>query len=305
MDVSIVIVNYNTKQLTSDCIDSIINYTKGLEYEIILVDNDSSDGSREFFENDPRIKFISSDENLGFGRANNKGYEIAVGKYVFFLNSDTYLLNNAIRILYDFAEEHGELNIGEIGVMLIDKKGKINKPYSSLPDARLLRSFLSKHGIGADSHQVIRRKLATQGWADVGFICGADVFAPKKVLDEIGVFDPNIFMFAEEIDLAKRMERAGYSRIVINNSDIVHLGSSSFTKEKLAFKKYYWTTLSVAIYGNKHFKGLRLLWYRLFRHFILVRDVYFKKMIICDSVQRRKLVKTLYRTDICFNDYFD
>lgn len=305
MDVSIILVNYNTLQLTNECIESIVKFTKDIQYEIIVVDNASADGSREFFSKDNRIKFISSEKNVGFGRANNMGGVISKGKYVFFLNSDTYLLGNAIKVLYDFAEAHPELNIGELGVMLIDKRGKINKPYSELPDAKIIKGMLAKRGIGNDSHQVIKKKLATKGYAEVGFICGADVFAPRKVLDEVGFFDPDIFMFAEEIELAKRMQEAGYSRIVIDNSDIVHLGSSSFSKEKLLFKKYYWMTLSTSIYGRKHFKGLHLLKYRLFRLLMVVRDVYMYKTVECDKRQKHKLMKVLFRSDIGFENYFD
>ena len=101
MDVSIIIVNYNTRQLTSNCIESIFKYTNGVSFEVILVDNASTDGSIDFFTNDERIIFISSKENLGFGRANNLGYKVAKGRYIFLLNSDTLLLNNAIKIFCD------------------------------------------------------------------------------------------------------------------------------------------------------------------------------------------------------------
>lgn len=84
MDVSIIIVNYNTLGLTSDCIDSIADKTLGLEYEIILVDNASTDGSKEVFSQDARIRYIYSDQNLGFGRANNLGIREARGRYLFF-----------------------------------------------------------------------------------------------------------------------------------------------------------------------------------------------------------------------------
>ena len=96
MDVSIIIVNFKTFLLTKNCIESIIAKTFGVEYEIILVDNASSDGSQEFFANDARIKFIEAGRNLGFGKANNLGVQQAKGDYIFFLNSDTLLLNNAI-----------------------------------------------------------------------------------------------------------------------------------------------------------------------------------------------------------------
>ena len=86
MHVSIIIVNYNTKQLTKNCIESIIAKTSGVEYEIILVDNESSDGSQEVFASDKQIKFIEAGENLGFGKANNLGAQYAKGDYIFFLN---------------------------------------------------------------------------------------------------------------------------------------------------------------------------------------------------------------------------
>ena len=88
MNVSIVIVNYNTLKLTKACIDSVIEKTSGLEYEIILVDNASSDGSSDVFKNDERIIFIEASDNIGFGKANNLGVKHAKGDYLFFLNSD-------------------------------------------------------------------------------------------------------------------------------------------------------------------------------------------------------------------------
>lgn len=99
MDVSIIIVNYNTYDLTAACIQSIIEHTKRISYEIIVVDNASTDGSKEKFERDSRIKYIYSEKNGGFGYGNNRGIEIANGDYFFLLNSDTLLLNNAI---YEF-----------------------------------------------------------------------------------------------------------------------------------------------------------------------------------------------------------
>ncbi|GHT72706.1 hypothetical protein FACS189456_1970 [Bacteroidia bacterium] len=100
MDVSIIIVNYNTKQLTANCIDSVFHKTEGINFEVILVDNASTDGSKEHFRNDPRIQFIESDENLGFGRANNLGAKYAKGKYLFLLNSDYYDCHCAKRLTY-------------------------------------------------------------------------------------------------------------------------------------------------------------------------------------------------------------
>lgn len=124
MDVSVIIVNYNTLGLTSDCIESIIAQTSTVEYEIILVDNASTDGSKEVFAQDKRIKYIYSDRNLGFGRANNLGIREAKGRYLFFLNSDTILLNNAVKLFFDFCEKNPDRKIGAVGAVLKDQNQK-------------------------------------------------------------------------------------------------------------------------------------------------------------------------------------
>ena len=121
MDVSIIIVNYNTLGLTSDCIESIVDKTSDLEYEIILVDNASTDSSKAVFPQDPRVRYIYSDRNLGFGRANNLGIREATGRYLFFLNSDTILLNNAVKYFFDFCEKNPEHKIGALGAVLKDR----------------------------------------------------------------------------------------------------------------------------------------------------------------------------------------
>ena len=97
MDVSVIIVNYNTIELTLNCINSIFTHTLGIDFEVIVVDNNSDDGSGEILRLDKRIVFIQNLANEGFGSANNIGYQYAKGKYLFLLNSDTILLNNAIK----------------------------------------------------------------------------------------------------------------------------------------------------------------------------------------------------------------
>ena len=110
--VSIIIVNYNTAELLNDCIDSVQSKTVNVDYEIIVVDNNSEKGSLDhLIEKYPTVNFIFSEENLGFGRANNLGATKARGKYLFLLNPDTLLVNNAIAILYDFMEVNPESGV--------------------------------------------------------------------------------------------------------------------------------------------------------------------------------------------------
>ena len=130
MDVSIIIVNYNTYNLTHNCIESIIKNTCSISFEIILVDNASKDGSKEFFSKDNRIKYIYLEENIGFGRANNVGVEYASGNFLFFLNSDTLLVNNAIYILYQYLIENPKVAI--CGGNLYDVNMQLTHSFSKL-----------------------------------------------------------------------------------------------------------------------------------------------------------------------------
>ena len=120
LDVSIIIINYNTCKMTCECIDSIVEKTHGISYEIILVDNASTDGSKEFFEKDERIAYIYSERNGGFGYGNNLGMKVAKGKYFFLLNSDTLLVNNAVKEFFDYAEKDDKKRI-DIDSLLKDK----------------------------------------------------------------------------------------------------------------------------------------------------------------------------------------
>ena len=121
MDVSIIIVNYNTKDLIKTCIDSIYGQTDQIKFEIIVVDNASKDGSQQMIKNEfPNVILIESPENMGFGKANNFGAKHASGKYLLFLNSDTILLNNAVRYFFDFSEQNNANKIGALGSILLD-----------------------------------------------------------------------------------------------------------------------------------------------------------------------------------------
>ncbi|MDE7402043.1 MAG: glycosyltransferase, partial [Muribaculaceae bacterium] len=112
MDVSIIIVNYNTSKLVNDAIDSVIRHTAGIDYEIIVVDNATEDLSQTLKEySNPKIRTIQLSENVGFGQANNAALEIASGRNILFLNPDTKILNNAVTILSDYLDNHPECGV--------------------------------------------------------------------------------------------------------------------------------------------------------------------------------------------------
>lgn len=266
MQVSIIIVNFNTKQLTVDCIDSIIAKTFGVEYEIILVDNASSDGSQEFFANDARIKFIEASRNLGFGKANNLGVQQAKGDYIFFLNSDTLLLNNAIYEMWRYCEEHKGDNIGGLGCILCDGNNRRCHSYAKLNSWKdIVKSYFlapynkkkAKDIMAMDAEDESKDAL------EVGYVTGADLFVSQKVIDECGCFDPDFFMYSEESEMQWRFKKHGYKNMVIKSPKIMHLeGMSQAKKESPTMKKIIMTQSSLYLYVKKTSSNFK---YTMFR----------------------------------------
>lgn len=233
MDVSVIIVNYNTLELTKNTIESVFEKTKELKYEIILVDNASTDGSVDFFENNYKNKiiFIKNTENLGFGKANNRGIEIAKGKYVFLLNSDTLLINNAIKILFDFMEKTKECGI--CGGNLYDINLKpTNSCFNSVLNYKslYLEKVLKKLRLNSDKNIDFNYTGIPK---EVKVIIGADMMLSKKLLTEIKGFDEDFFMYHEENELCVRAIKKGYKIYSVPKAKIIHLeGKSSKFKEK-------------------------------------------------------------------------
>lgn len=227
IDVSIIIVNYNTLQITTNCIESIFNYTKNLSFEIILVDNASIDGSKKFFEHDSRIKYIYLEENIGFGKANNVGFKFAKGRYFFCLNPDTLLINNAIKFLCNFMDEN--LICGACGGNLRDLQlNPIHSFCRKLPGFftefnQFLLGFPSKLIYGSSYMFNNTRKSI-----EVGYVTGADLMIRASILNEIGGFDPDFFMYYEESELQYRIKNKGYKIYAVPYAEIIHLEGKSF-----------------------------------------------------------------------------
>ena len=236
-DVSVIIVNYNTSDLLRDCIKSIHEKTTGIDYEIIVVDNDSHDGSvKMIHESFSEVRVIQAGGNLGFGRANNLGMESAVGRYLFLLNSDTILLNNAIKIFFDRAEKLKKdgCRFGALGSVLLDRNTNTCHSYGSfITPTGELKELMAKYlrflkNINNNHPPKVEDSL------DVDYITGADMFVPAEVFYQTGGFDPDFFMYCEEVDWQKRMAEAGYRRIVIDGPEIIHLEGGS-EKNTLTF----------------------------------------------------------------------
>ena len=229
--VSVIIVNYNTKELTENTIQSVINKTKGVDYEIIVADNNSQDGSVEELKNtfQNKITIIESKQNLGFGKANNLAIKQVKGKYVFLLNSDTELINNSIKFFYDYMEQNEQ--VGLCCGNLYDEK---NLPQESC-DMHLYRntvlSYFFWRLLGICKHICYMKNVMSFNYSNkvktVAWCLGADMFIRKTMFEKTGMFDENIFMYYEDMDLCFRIRKNGCLIKSLPEAKIIHFGSKS------------------------------------------------------------------------------
>jgi GT2 family glycosyltransferase len=227
INVSVIIVNYNTLHVLKPCIDSIVTHTTGISYEIIVVDNGSTDGTADALRGAPRVTLIPVGENLGFGRANNRGLEHANGEYIFFLNSDTLLRNNAIKMLYDFAKQY-QGKLGALGCILENRQGNRIHSYGQFPkmsdDFRKLLWVPILKGLRLYHEPTIQYP---DKWMKVDYVTGADLFVHRQVLEECEAFHPAFFMYVEETEMEHRFWQKGYDNVLLNGPRIIHLEGES------------------------------------------------------------------------------
>ena len=241
MDVSILIVSFNTVGLLKHCINSIYQYTTGLQFEIIVVDNASVDGSPQMVKDEfPNIILIESSENLGFGKANNLGAKKASGKFLFLLNSDTILIENSVKILNDFLDQSTNQSIAAVGCKLLDANHESQISYGNFPSIsqelfeygfyKLFGNFYSKNlspNVRGTDNQI----------RSVDYISGADMFFRKSIFDQAGGFDETFFLYYEETELCYRLKQQGYQIIWNPGTSIIHyVGASSMNQNDLNYQ---------------------------------------------------------------------
>lgn len=272
MDVSIIIINYKTLSLIVNCIRSIIEKTDGISYEIIVVDNNSNDDFSKCLKDKfgDLVKCVPLQENIGFGRANNEGVGIATGRNIFFLNPDTLLINNAVKILSDYLDANP--NVGCCGGNLYNGEMQPIHSYSMLlPSIKWELNLLS----GGALEKIMWGKNAqfnhTKDFKKVGYICGADMMVKHSVLNEVGAFSKYFFMYYEDTELSYRIHKAGYDIVSVPTAKIQHLVGKSMGGKTFNPRRILYIENSSSIFYILHTKGLKkkvILFLRLFRLWI-------------------------------------
>ncbi len=263
-DLSIVIVNWNTRQLVLDCIRSIYETAKECRMQVIVVDNASEDGSVQAVRQQfPQVEVIENRENLGFARGNNQGMAVAEGRYLCLINSDVVVLEGCLNHLMNYLDAHPQ--VGMVGPKLLWKDRTLQwscRKFPSLwntfcPAVGLPRlfprvPFFSGEHMGYFPHDRV---------CQVDVLVGAFLMVRREAYEQVGGMDENYFMYCEEVDWCRRFHDAGWKIVFLPEAQAVHYGGGSSDREPVRFFREY--CLSLVKYWKKHHSPLEVCLFRL------------------------------------------
>ena len=256
MKISVIIVNYNVKYFLEVCLHSVLRATNGFAAEVIVVDNNSTDGSMQMVaEKFPTVIRIENKDNAGFGRANNQGVAIAKGEYILFLNPDTVMPEDFFTKTIGFMDAHPEA--GSIGPKLLDGKGQFapdgKKSFPSLSVAIFKTTGINKvFSKSPYFNKYYAVHIGEDETAAVDVLSGCCMLVRTAVLPKIGgAFDEDYFMYCEDVDLSNRIQKAGYQNIYFPEATLIHYKGESTRKATLSYVRIFNEALSTFV--RKHY----------------------------------------------------
>ena len=251
MNLSIVILNYRTFELTRDTVNSVLRYSYPFSYEIIVVDNASGDDSlmklQDYFKD--KVKFIESKENNGFAAGNNLALRQVKSDYVLLLNSDTVVWENTLENVYSYMEQHTD--VGACGCRVRLESGELDKACKrTFPNVKnsFFRLFHIPNKSQDDNYNLT--DLPDDEVYEIDCLTGAFMFIRDRALEDAGLLDETFFMYGEVIDLCYRIKEAGWKIVYYGKNSITHFkgASSKKQKNKLIYEFYH----AMYIYYKKH-----------------------------------------------------
>ncbi|MFY0518412.1 glycosyltransferase family 2 protein [Lysinibacillus sp. UGB7] len=255
MDLSIVIVNFNTKKLTLDCIRSIYDSNMEHEFEIIVVDNHSFDESVDAIKSKyPKIKVIENKENIGFSKANNQAILESIGRYVLLLNSDTIVMQNTLTYIINFMDDHKEA--GGSGCKVLLPNGTLDKACHRgfpTPEASLyyMLGLAKRFPYNRKFNSYHKSYLNMDETHEIDCLVGAFMMVRRETIEEIGLLDENFFMYGEDIDWCYRIKEANWKIYYNPTVSIVHYKGASSRKKP--FKIVYEFHRAMYLFHKKHY----------------------------------------------------
>jgi len=254
MQLSVIIVNYNSKALLENCLFSVQKAMEELDDEIIVIDNNSTDGSKEYLpQKFSGVRFIFNDTNLGFAKACNQGFKISSGKYILFLNPDTVLTETCLKECISFFESHSDA--GALGVRMLNERGDFLKESKrGLPSPAT--SFYKLFGLTAmfpgskTFAKYYHGHLPEDKNNPVDVLSGAFMMIKREVFEKVNGFDESFFMYGEDIDLSLRITQAGFKNYYLGRISVTHLKGGSTAYNQKYIRDFYG---AMNLFVKKHY----------------------------------------------------
>ncbi|MFP4368748.1 MAG: glycosyltransferase [Candidatus Kapaibacterium sp.] len=286
-DISIIIVNYNVKDFLLQCLRSIQTAQKALNVEVIIVDNNSTDGSVEFLKPMfPEYEFIDLEANIGFGKANNLAFEKARGRYILILNPDTILAEDTLEVMLKYMDNDPKAGIAGCKVLNDDGTFQLAcrrgfpTPWASFCKLFGLQKLFPDSELFARYNQTFKSINETYY---IDAVIGAFMFCRKEVIDATGGFDEDFFMYGEDLDLCYRAKQLGWEVAYVHSTSIIHFKGESTKRSTINEVKHFYSAME--IFARKHFGKSTLFL------FFLKMGIYLRQAVAYAS---------RYRTDILF-----
>lgn len=230
-DMTVVIVSWNTMELLNNCLQSISENKNEVRMKIIVVDNDSKDGSTSMIRTEhPDVKLIESGGNFGFGRANNIAKQYIEGDSILFLNPDTIVLDDAIDRMKKVLDDNRD--IGAVSCKTVYPDGEVQQlglQWFPSPLTELINILI----VTSTPNKILKKTLPYKDPLDSGYVkklYGGCLLVRKSILDEVGWFDERFFMYGEDVDLCRRITEAGWKLYYLSNARIIHLCGGASNK---------------------------------------------------------------------------
>jgi GT2 family glycosyltransferase len=286
LDLSIIIVNWNTRDLLAQCLASIYAHPPDGTFEIIVVDNASSDGSTPMVQEQfPSVRLIRNEENAGFVRANNQALDQCRGRYILLLNSDTQILPGSLDRAVRFMNENPKAGI--TGVRLLNSDDTFQVSYTPFPT--LWGEFLILSTLG---RRLIRATFPSYGprvengaQKIKGYVEGAFLMARRQAMDQIGGLDEHIFMYAEEVDWCYRFQRADWEVWYLPQAPIIHHGGQSSKKRRGPMEAELYR--SRVYFFHKHYGKLAAFALKILIFGFTLPKILFHSILQCVTNERR------------------
>ncbi|MCC6583368.1 MAG: glycosyltransferase [Chitinophagales bacterium] len=259
MKLSIVIVNYNVRYFLEQTISSVYKSSINFDYEIFVVDNNSSDDSLKMLEQKfPEVKVIANNENAGFSKANNQAIKLAKGEFVLLLNPDTIIQEDTLQKCINKME--ADAAIGGLGVKMVDGAGNFlpeskrgfPSPMAAFAKMSGLSKLFPKSKTFGQYHLSFLDKNQSH---EIEVLSGAFMLLRKSVLEKVGLLDEDYFMYGEDIDLSYRIKKAGFKNYYFADTSIIHFKGESTKKGSLNYIRVFYNAM--IIFANKHVSGTR------------------------------------------------